>query len=247
MPILFKTAERLLSPARLSPYKQAVRGDEEASLQLYLNNVKIAQSFYAPLSLLEVALRNALHDVLAVSFQSDNWLLTEQNGFMTDPGLTYYDQRKGKTVTNDKLLKMVKATVAEYREQRGYSPVAGTAITADLNFGFWTALFNKKHFLLLNRNPLRAFAYRPRGTSWEMINDKLTAVRLFRNRVYHYEPLCFQKQSTNILCFSQLHHIHTSILDLLAWIEPTLPDWLTEADRVPEVLKKLHKKYPDAS
>ena len=245
--ILFPVAEKFLSPARLLPYKQAAKGDEQISLSLYLDNLRLAQSFYAPLSLLEVTFRNAPHDVLTINFGSDNWLLTQQKGFMIDSGLTYVDHKQGKSITNNKVLKMVQTAVAEFKQKRNYVPNNGTALIAELTFGFWTTLFSKRYFLLLNRSPLRAFAHRPRGTSWETISNKLAEVRAFRNRVYHYEPLCFQKNSSNILCFSQLDGIHANITDLLAWIEPSLPAWLAEADRVPETLKKLRKKYPMAS
>jgi hypothetical protein len=245
--MLFPIAEKLLSPARLFPYKQAAKGDEQASLNLYLDNLRIAQSFYAPLSLLEVTFRNALHDVLAISFGADDWLLTQQAGFMVDPTLTSFDSRQGKTVTNNKVLTMVQAATTEYRQKRNAPPPNGAALIAELTFGFWTTLFSRKYFFLLNRNPLRAFAHRPRGTSWETISNKLTEVRTFRNRVYHYEPLCFQKSSNNVLCFSQLNTIHRSIIELLSWIDPSLPTWLTEADRVPDTLKKLGKKHPLAS
>ena len=245
--MLFPTAERFLSSARLSPYKQAARGDEQASLQLYLDNLRIAQSFYAPLSLLEVSFRNALHEVLVASFNTEDWLLTQQTGFMVDSSLTSFDARQGKLVTNNKVLAMVQAATAEYKQKRGALPTSGVSLIAELTFGFWTTLFNKKYFLLLNRNPLRAFAHRPRGTSWETISNKLTEVRTFRNRVYHYEPLCFQKGSASIICLSQLQTTHASILELLSWIEPSLPVWLTEADRVPDTLKKLGQKHPLAS
>lgn len=245
--MLFPVAEKFLSTARLLPYKQAAQNDEQASLRLYLDNLRLAQSFYAPLSLLEVAFRNSLHEVLSINFKSADWLLTEQSGFMVDASLTYFDHKRGKEVTNDKALRMMQAAVAEFKQQRNYVPSTGAALIAELSFGFWTTLFSRKYFFLLNKNPLRAFPHRPRGTTWEVVSNKLTEVRTFRNRVYHYEPLCFQKNSSNILCFSQLNNIHNSIADLLGWIDPSLPIWLAEVDRVPETLKKLRTKYPTAS
>lgn len=244
--MLFPVAEKFLSAARLAPYKLAAQGDEQASLRLYLDNLRLAQSFYIPLSVLEVALRNALHDVLANSFQSDNWLLTQQTGFMIDEKLTYFDKRRNERVTNDKVLKMIQAAIREFKEQRKYDPPHGTAIIAELNFGFWTTLFSRKYYFILNQAPLRAFPNRPRGTSWETINDKLQEVRTFRNRVYHYEPLCFKKNTSNILCFSQLQHTHSSITELLSWLNPELLGWLADADRVPDTLKTIQKKHPQA-
>lgn len=245
--MLFQTAEKFLSPTRLAPYKHAAKGNEQLSLTLYLDNLRVAQSFYPALSLLEVALRNAVHDALSVKFKTDNWLFTEQQGFMIDPSLTYYDAEREEKIINHKVLKMVLAAIKDYKEQRKQNPPNGPAIIADLNFGFWTSLFNKKYFLLLNRDPLRAFSKeRPAGITWNIINDKLIKVRTFRNRVYHYEPLCFQKNTNNILCFDHLQEIHTDITELLTWLSPELKNWLVEVDLVPEKLKKLRKKYSDA-
>ena len=245
--MLFQTAEKFLSPARLIPYKAAANGNEQASLQLYLDNLRVAQSFYAPLSLLEVAFRNALHDVLAVHFRSDNWLLNQRTGFMTHPKLTSFDRSKSENITNDKVLKMVKAAAKEFKEQRGYEPLVGTTLIADLDFGFWTTLFSGTYFFLLDKAPLKAFGKRPRGTDWKTVRDKLNEVRRFRNRVYHYEPLCFQKQTNNILCFSHLDYMHHNILELLAWLDPALTAWVSEVDRVPDALQKIRKKHPQAS
>ncbi len=163
---------------------------------------------------------------------------------MIHPDLTYYSAESGENISNHKVLKMVLAAIKEYKEQRKHEPPTGKAIIAELSFGFWTTLFTKKYFLLLNRDPIRAFSkQRPQGTTWDIINAKLTRVRVFRNRVYHYEPLCFQKGSSNILCFSQLNEIHTDILELLTWIDPSLTQWVVEVDLVQEKLKKLQRKY----
>lgn len=245
--MLFQTAEKFLSSARLIPYKAAANGDEQASLHLYLDNLRVAQSFYAPLSLLEVAFRNAMHDVLAAHFRSDNWLLTQRTGFMVDPKLTFFDRHKSESTTNDKVLKMVKAAIKEFKEQRGYDPVAGATLIADLSFGFWTTLFSGAYFFLLDKAPLKAFGRRPRGTDWKIIRDKLNEVRRFRNRVYHYEPLCFQKQPSNVLCFTHLDYMHDNILELLNWLDPALVAWVSEVDRVPDILQKARKKHPNAT
>lgn len=245
--MLFQTAQKLLSVPRLAPYLQASSGNQQKALALYLDNLRLAQSFYTPLSLLEVALRNSLHEVLERHFNSANWLLAEQKGFMIDKRLINRDYRTGKISVNDKVLKMVLAASREFEEHWQYPPPSGNVLIAELHFGFWTTLFGKTYYGILQKSPLRAFPKRPLGTERELLYNKLKEVRLFRNRVYHYEPLCFQKNSNNILSFSQLHSAHTIIAELLGWLDPSLPEWLAETDRVPETLKKLHKKYSAAT
>lgn len=245
--MLFQNAQKFLSGPRLTPYLGASGGDEQKALLLYLDNLRLAQSFYIPLSFLEVALRNALHEVLERHFTSANWLLEQQQGFMIDNRLKNKDYRTGKTTTNDKVLRMVEAAVREFEERWNYLPPSGSVLIADLNFGFWTTLFSRTYFGLLQKSPLRAFPHRPRGTERETLYNKLKDIRTFRNRVYHYEPLCFQKHSMNVLCFSQLSKLHTTIMELLGWLDPSLPPWLAEADRVPDTLRTIGKKYPHAT
>ena len=233
--MLFQTAEKFLSPARLTPYLAAAKGNEQSCLRLYFDNLRLAQSFYIPLSLLEVAFRNALHDVLSVRFGSENWLLLEQTGFMVDARL------KG----NNKALSMVEKASREFEKRQLTLPSHGLAIVADLEFGFWTTLFTHRYFFtVMNQAPIRAFSHRPRGTAWDVVNTKIQEIRLFRNRVYHYEPLCFQPQVAGSPRFSQLWQMHGTIVELLSWLDPALPTWLAEADRVPDTLRTISKKYP---
>lgn len=246
--MLFQIAQKFLSPPRLNPYLQVSAGDEQKALLLYLENIRLAQSFYISLSFLEIALRNALHEVLERHFNSTNWLLEQKQGFMTDKRLIYKDYKSGKTSTNDKVLRMVEVASREFEDRWQYAPPNGSVLIAELNFGFWTTLFGKTYFGLLQKSPLRAFPNRPRGTDREIIYNKLKEVRTFRNRVYHYEPLCFQRtKSSSTICFSQLHQLHNVTLELLSWLDPALPGWLAEADRVPDTLRTIGKKYPQAT
>lgn len=164
---------------------------------------------------------------------------------MVDNRLTYIN-KEGEKTKNDKVLNMVAVAIKDFSELRKRAPFNGSAIIAELTFGFWTTLFSKKYFEVLNRTPLYAFPARPRGTTWEVINTKLGRVRTFRNRVYHYEPLCFQKDPSTILCFQQMYDVHADIIELLAWISPDMAQWLTEIDLVPEKLENLRKKHPSA-
>ncbi|HET9504378.1 MAG TPA: hypothetical protein VFO93_12620 [Hymenobacter sp.] len=245
--MLFQNAPKFLSTPRLSPYLSASGGDEQKALLLYLDNLRLAQSFYIPLSFLEVALRNALHEVLERHFNSANWLLEQRKGFMIDNRLTNRDYRTGKTTTNDKILRMVETAIRDFEERWNYPPPSGSVLIADLNFGFWTTLFSRTYFGLLQKRLLRAFSHWLHGTERETLYNKLKDIRTFRNRVYHYEPLCFEKQSKSILCFSQLQQLHATILELLGWLDPALPTWLAEADRVPDTLRTISKKYPQAT
>ena len=71
--------EGALSHELLHPYLDAVGGDRESALRLYLWNTAASAAFYGPLQGLEVALRNALHRKLAV-MDSTALVLCRDNG-----------------------------------------------------------------------------------------------------------------------------------------------------------------------
>jgi hypothetical protein len=55
------------------------------------------------------------------------------------------------------------------------------------------------------------------------INDRVEKVRKFRNRIFHYEPICND--------LSALEKNHTALLDILSWLNKDLPNWLPQINR----------------
>ncbi len=245
--MLFQVAEKFFSPARLAPYLNAAQGDQTLALQLYSDNLRLAQSFYFPLACLEIALRNALHETISRFLGTDNWLITERQGFMVAPSLTGYDRHKGKIVTNNKVLKMVESSIEAFPEQHnGRMVSSGPELIPELNFGFWTTLLTKNYTKVLGGRPVTAFVHKPAREDAESINGKLFKVRLFRNRMYHYEALCFQADASKTLCFSQILNIHRTISDLIKWLDPSLAVWVDKSDQLPQLIKELRVQYPKA-
>jgi hypothetical protein len=58
---------------------------------------------------------------------------------------------------------------------------------------------------------------------------KLNEIRLFRNRVYHNEPICFLNNRIN---FAHVQRIIQTIYDLLSWIEPDLVTYVNYFDNI---------------
>src|SRR5882724_5116542 len=57
-----------IGPARFAPYLRACRNDATTALDLYVWNLQVGASFYGPLAIFEVTVRNALHRELAALF-----------------------------------------------------------------------------------------------------------------------------------------------------------------------------------
>jgi hypothetical protein len=99
-------------------------------------------------------------------------------------------------------------------------------LVAELPFGFWTALYNRKqehlwHGILKHAVPHLGGTMRTRST----IANRLDSVRWFRNRVFHHERI--------------IHHpfmrIHGEILETIGWLSDDLHRLASAFDRVPAV------------
>lgn len=65
---VLEALETSLSPERMATYVNAAGGNREKALRLYTWNTAISAAFYGPLQGLEIALRNAAHHHLSVSY-----------------------------------------------------------------------------------------------------------------------------------------------------------------------------------
>jgi len=75
--ILEQEFNELLSSGRLSSYRFNADDTFEILLDRYIYNIKISETFYPILSILEVFLRNKLHKAVANEFKNKDWLLAE--------------------------------------------------------------------------------------------------------------------------------------------------------------------------
>lgn len=78
------TAFRYISQERLSSYK-----DENE----YLRNIKYSESFYTPLAILEVALRNKIDEYMSLK-KGSNWIFNQKYHLKTDSKLLKLSKSK---------------------------------------------------------------------------------------------------------------------------------------------------------
>jgi hypothetical protein len=227
-----------ISPHRLSRYLTASIRNKAQSKRLYKANLSVSQSFYSLLSITEVILRNNLNNILSVHFADSDWILTQKTGFMTDRSLTYQHKRTGLRKTNKFLLKEVEK--AEKRIRKKGVPVTSGRIIAEQTFSFWSDLFAVHHYRLLKGRPIQIFNHLPVGIGRKEVYDKLNEIRLFRNRIYHNEPVCFVGNAIN---FYQCEKNYQNIVDILNWIEPNLIKWVKSLDSVNAKLKTAKKQF----
>ena len=185
----------------------------------------MSQAFHPLIGIVEVVLRNQLNSELSSHFADTDWIVNQKTGFMIDPSLRM--TVRGRTVPNRFLLNEVEKVERRLR-QLGLA-VTSDKIISDQTFGFWTDLFVKYHYKLLAGRPIRAFKHLPPGTNRKMISDELTKIRRFRNRINHNEPICFLGGNID---FTSAQEAHTSIYNVLQWINPLLLPFIRDLDKV---------------
>lgn len=195
--------ERAFSAARLNKYLIACGGNTAKALILYRHNVKLCQKFYGMLNIFEVILRNAINEHYKAYFNDSDWIRSQ-----LAPGgmLSLHPQ---KTIV-DKTIADLTAT-GRYTNDR---------IVSSVTFGFWTYLFTKKPFRLGGQSLLRIFPAKANGLGQRAIYNELMAVKNFRNRIAHHEPICFDSTGRkNIGLAKDLYDLIVRYVNFLGYPE----------------------------
>lgn len=67
-------------------------------------------------------------------------------------------------------------------------------VVSSVSFGFWTHLFTKQPFRLGGQNLLQIFPNRTVGLGQRAVFNELQEIKTFRNRIAHYEAICFDEK-----------------------------------------------------
>ena len=200
---------KYISNERFSSYQRRYPNDLKKSLLLYQSNIEISQSFYSNLSILEVSLRNTINKSCIIHFGSDNWLKEELPKELKRQIIEIETKlkRSGKEPTNDRII-------------------------AELNFGFWTTLFNRSNAKVFWKPLMKSFSDLPNDKRKRtVISAKLNRLRTFRNRIYHYDPIVWD--------IRELVSRRAEIDKILTWIEPEIAKWAKKIDTFEEVRNKI--------
>ncbi len=221
----YQKLEYFLSEARLNRFLVACNGYPSKAQKLYSINLKVSQAIYPLLNLFEIFLRNAVNRQIADYFDDADWIVNQHNGFMNNLELAksgYFIKGCVQSAANVILKKS--------------STVTAGKIIAEQSFGFWSSLFEPHHFRLIGGAPLQCFVSKPANVNRKSISLKLDAIRNFRNRIYHNEPICFNGTAID---FSSTYAIRQHILDMLNWIDPELSIFTVQFDRLDQQIDEL--------
>lgn len=157
-----------LSTKRFHAYLLKAGFDENHAIQLYLYNARLSKSFLFPIHILEITLRNRIHQILAEDF-TQNWhqnpdflnILTTQSRSSIDTAIAR-TRHKSKPEIDD--------------------------IIASLTFDFWSNLFRPEYDRLLWQSRMkRLLPQRP--FSRRDFQQLLASINYLRNRIAHHEPI----------------------------------------------------------
>ena len=190
-----------------------LHNDEKRAITNYQSNIELAESFYPCVSILEVALRNAISRELETMTGREDWYAI----FPTTPGLNSLNRY---------------ITQASKQIIGRHETVTPSKIVAELTLGFWVSLFNAEYELILWKPLRRAFPYLPKNLRQrKYVSAPLNSFRAFRNRVFHNESICWSMK--------RISEIHDQLYTIMGWINKDLPDWALSIDRVKDVQKVI--------
>lgn len=201
--------EQFFSPCRLASYQ--LPGEAlSVVLARYQWNLRLAEAMLPSLNYIEVGLRNAVNCVVGGIYGTD-WLLTPPQQVQFSPD----DLRQ---------IEDIKADILKHKGR----PASHDDVLAQLNFGFWVAMFQKKHIAGVwsrGKNPLAdVFPTMPViSRTRELIFTRLHKVKALRNRIAHHEPIW--KQTPSAI------EVHQDCVDLIHAISPAAADELAKIDR----------------
>jgi hypothetical protein len=202
----FSQLTQILSSDRLNAYR-TLMSEPVSDLQIltcYAWNITLSESLLPSLHILEIALRNTIQQSASIAFGCTDWF--------NIPGLLQHEHERNA---------IQKASAALKQQNKSYND---NRIVAEVGFGFWTSLLDKRYEQTLWPRLLKnAFPYMPRHIRTRAkISKRFHAIRQLRNRVFHHEPIWHWQ---NIL------QQHQEIIEAITWIEPSAADFLLAIDR----------------
>lgn len=210
----YEKLEEFVSKARLDRYLVSCQNSKDRAKKLYEANLMIAEAFYPIMNLLETFLRNSINDKLSVYFGDSAWIINQKNRFMDDPSLGPKYWLKSQVIS---------------AENNTRGTITPGKIVSEQTFGFWTSLFEPRHYKLIGGYVIHCFPNKPSQINRVDLAKALKDIREFRNRIYHNEAICFNNITID---FSHPLNIKTEIYNILDWMDTDLKDYVMQFDKV---------------
>ncbi|TSI11727.1 hypothetical protein [Brevibacterium aurantiacum] len=205
----------LLSQARFDRYLNRYNGNRTLALRLYTWNLAASSALWGPINILEIAVRNAIHDKLVERTGRGDW---------------WADTRFRLCRNEQEAINSAVSTL----QRRGTQDPNSDQIVAATSFGLWVGLTGAgiaRDRLLSYETTLwqprvqHAFPHRG-DRRRKYIHACLDDIRVLRNRIAHHEPIYR----------SPLETIYNDILEITAMIHPDARGFIESHSRAHEVI-----------
>jgi hypothetical protein len=191
--------ERTVSRERLAKYLAETGDNLDAALGLYERNTRLSEALYTPLQSLEVCFRNILHLQMTQTYDQD-WLTN------------------GKAPLEQNALRSIGEAAAMFDK-----PTPGDLV-AELKFSFWVGLLAPRYDASIWRRALYRGFLVGGGKRRSDVHGRFNAIRRFRNRVAHHEPI-----------FAIADGMHREIIDAIGWMCRDTQAWTAHHSRFDQV------------
>ncbi|MBC7196332.1 MAG: Abi family protein [Deferribacterales bacterium] len=209
----FSTSIRTyLSNDRLTPYEKILKTkDDKIILSHYIWNIKLSECFYPLLQILEISLRNSINNAIIDYFGFDDW----------------YEDKYGILEKNE----LVLVSKAKDEITKRTEDLTKGKIIAELNFGFWTSLFNKRYDVKLWHKIIKKVFpdLLRKNRNRKYLSRKLNEIRKLRNRIFHHEPIW-----NNV----GLKEIHDDIVEVIGGIDTHIKKMVILLDNFDHIYDK---------
>jgi hypothetical protein len=203
---------RCISTKRFGSYIK----DGFTVFEVYDWNIELSEALYPLLHVIEIGLRNRLHDEISVILGDEEWLLNRNRILLERLDIQW--------------LEKIDHTIIFLRKQ---NKLDEGNLLSEVSFSFWTTLLSgpfERNGLLWPNLKNKVFPT-AKGITISNIRQRFDQIRKFRNRVFHYEPIWNKKD---------LAIFHDLIVEAIKWIEPELLRFV-QNDR----FKSIYQKGPD--
>ena len=201
--------ENIITPIRLKSY---------GSIDNYIYNMKISESFYPALSLLEITLRNkicfAVEELIC-----KQWLISELN--------------KQNILADKEYAKLIEVN---NKIKKANKKVTNDRLISELTLGFWVHLFTKHYKTKLwdkrdfFEKVFPNYSCNRVLRNISPIQNDLLAILKLRNRIFHHEIIINGKKSPQ--------EYYQLILNLLHLLSVDVENLLLDTSRFAEVIKQ---------
>jgi hypothetical protein len=227
-----KVLVRVISLERLQPYLYRTRDDKWLAIQLYNRNTELSKEFYGIIQVLEVLLRNVIHNAMMKALASESWYFTLPLRDAELDDIREAEEGIGAGVNSTWLRQRSREFIPD-----GTDPdfvVKPGRVIAALNFGFWVKLC--AHAYGASVWPLIQDRF-PRHLSRQMIHERLMELKTLRNRIAHHETLIKRDREKD----------YALLLETIGWLSPTAAAWAKSENRCLEILGRPLPKRPKST